>query len=669
MGGSAPFLPCFVLRWLPCCSLVAAISGCAHGIAPPATDDHALAKRARVLRIEDTRRDEPLFLDSLMVGGDARFRAHAALASGRIGARAHLPRLRTIAIDLDSGVAANALFALGLMKDTAAVSLGARALRASDDVAIEGAWLLGELGEAGRAEITRALADSGLASPARGALLLAAARLRPVPVTAITPWLISPDTGVAWKAAYALARTRNAAGVRALLGIATSKASRIREQVARGLGLSAAGDSLGGDARRALVTLAHAPEAHVRVNAVRALATYGRITRPEILAALGDDDAAVRLVAAQSLQQVLDSSAADWRTAVEGDTAFVVQRPIAVAAARRGITTDFAGAWRTSTDWQHRVAVLEMDGFGNADSSLDRLEAWRRDPDARVRAAATGAVAALEDSVVVRSRVRATLRLALGDADVGVRTAALDGLARRASDADVLGALGAHARAQRDSDADARLAFWSLVDSALASRGSAISASTLRMLDAVSRPVHPLERAAAARIPRFASWRDDTGDARPLAWYLARAREAATSPARTARISTEKGTFELALFAEDAPLTVRNFVALAQRGYFDGQRFHRVVPNFVVQGGDPRGDGSGGPGHAIRDELNRRRYLRGTLGMALSGPDTGGSQFFIAHSPQPHLDGGYTVFGQLIHGADVLDRIVQGDRIVRLTVR
>ena len=154
-----------------------------------------------------------------------------------------------------------------------------------------------------------------------------------------------------------------------------------------------------------------------------------------------------------------------------------------------------------------------------------------------------------------------------------------------------------------------------------------------------------------------------------MSWYLARAREATTSSARIARISTEKGEFDLALLAEVAPLTVHNFVALAQRGYFDGQRFHRVVPNFVVQGGDPRGDGSGGPGHAIRDELNRRRYLRGTLGMALSGPNTGGSQFFIAHSPQPHLDGGYTVFGQLIEGADVLDRIVQGDRIVRVTVR
>ena len=90
-------------------------------------------------------------------------------------------------------------------------------------------------------------------------------------------------------------------------------------------------------------------------------------------------------------------------------------------------------------------------------------------------------------------------------------------------------------------------------------------------------------------------------------------------------------------------------------------------PNFVIQGGDPRGEGTGGPGTVIRDEINRWRYDRGTLGMALSGPDTGGSQFFLTHSPQPHLDGRYTIFGRLTSGADVLDRIVQGDRIRRIT--
>ena len=129
---------------------------------------------------------------------------------------------------------------------------------------------------------------------------------------------------------------------------------------------------------------------------------------------------------------------------------------------------------------------------------------------------------------------------------------------------------------------------------------------------------------------------------------------------------TERGTVSLELTCPEAPLTCLNFLHLAAQGYFDGLAFHRVVPDFVVQAGDPRGDGWGGPGYAIRDEINTLRYRRGTVGMALSGPDTGGSQFFITLAPQPHLDGGYTVFGRVVAGDEVLDRLVQGDRIQRI---
>ena len=139
------------------------------------------------------------------------------------------------------------------------------------------------------------------------------------------------------------------------------------------------------------------------------------------------------------------------------------------------------------------------------------------------------------------------------------------------------------------------------------------------------------------------------------------------TPAPRATIETERGTMVVELFGADAPLTVDNFLRLVDRRYFDGSRWHRVVPNFVIQDGDPRGDGNGGPGTVIRDELNRRRYDRGVLGMALSGADTGGSQFFLTHSPQPHLDRRYTVFGRLSSGPQVLDLIVQGDRIRRIT--
>src|SRR4029453_8697973 len=115
-------------------------------------------------------------------------------------------------------------------------------------------------------------------------------------------------------------------------------------------------------------------------------------------------------------------------------------------------------------------------------------------------------------------------------------------------------------------------------------------------------------------------------------------------------------------------LTVMNLVTLAKKGYFDAAPIHRVVPGFVVQDGDPTGTGSGGPGYEIRDELSPLPYRTGTVGMALSGPDTGGSQWFVTQAPQPHLDGGYTVFGQIASGMDVVLLVEQDDRIRSLTV-
>jgi peptidyl-prolyl cis-trans isomerase B (cyclophilin B) len=130
-------------------------------------------------------------------------------------------------------------------------------------------------------------------------------------------------------------------------------------------------------------------------------------------------------------------------------------------------------------------------------------------------------------------------------------------------------------------------------------------------------------------------------------------------------LETDRGTLDIELLPAEAPLTVAAFIDLVNRRYFDGTRWHRVVPNFVVQDGDPRGDGWGGPGFAIRDEINPVRYETGTVGMALSGPNTGGSQYFITHSAQPHLDGIYTIFGRVVGGggSTALHAIGQGDRI------
>ncbi len=180
-------------------------------------------------------------------------------------------------------------------------------------------------------------------------------------------------------------------------------------------------------------------------------------------------------------------------------------------------------------------------------------------------------------------------------------------------------------------------------------------------------------RIAAGRLLRQAGIRDvqddpgpcDTGVPRLTCSLLAGARQDRT----TAILETTRGTIEIELYRQDAPLTVANFVTLAKRGFFDGHTFMRVVPYFVIQGGDPRDDQEGGPGYSIRCEINMRPFERGAVGMALSGKDTGGSQFFITLSPQPHLDGGYTCFGRVIAGMAAAEHIVAGDRIKTVRIK
>jgi peptidyl-prolyl cis-trans isomerase B (cyclophilin B) len=135
-------------------------------------------------------------------------------------------------------------------------------------------------------------------------------------------------------------------------------------------------------------------------------------------------------------------------------------------------------------------------------------------------------------------------------------------------------------------------------------------------------------------------------------------------------IETSKGPIELELYAAHAPLTVNNFVFLARDGYYDGVGFHRVIANFMIQGGDPTGTGRGGPGYRFADEFdgNPLRHERGVISMANAGPGTNGSQFFITHGPQPHLDGRHTVFGKVTKGIDVVDAIAQGDSMIKVTV-
>ena len=137
---------------------------------------------------------------------------------------------------------------------------------------------------------------------------------------------------------------------------------------------------------------------------------------------------------------------------------------------------------------------------------------------------------------------------------------------------------------------------------------------------------------------------------------------------KKAIIETEKGNIILELFENEAPKTVDNFVKLINQGFYNGLTFHRVIDNFMIQCGCPKGDGTGGPGYTIKCEINPKKHRTGTLSMAHAGKNTGGSQFFITHAPQPHLDGVHTVFGQVREGMDVVNKIRQGDIMTKVSV-
>jgi peptidyl-prolyl cis-trans isomerase B (cyclophilin B) len=155
-----------------------------------------------------------------------------------------------------------------------------------------------------------------------------------------------------------------------------------------------------------------------------------------------------------------------------------------------------------------------------------------------------------------------------------------------------------------------------------------------------------------------------------LKWDSSPEMQIDTNKKYLAEIETNKGVIELELFPNHAPKTVNNFVFLAGKGFYDGLSFHRVISNFMIQGGDPTGTGAGGPGYSFEDEVgdNPLTHETGVISMANAGPNTNGSQFFITHSPQPHLNGNHTVFGKVVSGQDVVDSIRQGDKMERVII-
>lgn len=664
----------------------------------------AITAIARALRMEDVRELDPDLLHELAGHRDHEVRRRALMAAGRIGDTAATPLiLRALATDPDSGVRADAAFALGLLGDSSSAVLDGLAAAAPPgwtppredvEVTIEVLEALGKIGgERARALVEAALdATQSLDGPvqhrvAAQALLTIWRFTDRRSVQAAAPFLAAGDPEIRWRAAYALMRGGHPDALPHLLELGDDPEHRVRAYTARAL--TAEGADSAGVADRALDWLRSGlddPHPHVRINAVRALAGYGqRAPLQNMAGRLSDPDPSVVLAAAGALAQLgtpAASALADAFQRYDSDqpTPAVAGALLeALAHVDSEAAAPIIAAWATAPGWRPYFAARAVPAL-EPTTALPIGRVLARHDDVRVASAALGAVAAIaagagEESPHLRDQARAVLRDGASADDPLLRSAGLLGFGPLSDSSDVGLLLDAIRRvpgrdplpAERQS---AIAALGALAD--LAGRtGSGLAIAN--RLFALSAPADPWIRAAAAEIGD--GWgpapRPEAGE--DLAFYadVARRYVAATlageEPPR-AHIRTPHGTIVVQLLAGEAPLTVHNFIRLAESGYFDRGVWHRVIPNFVLQDGAPAGQPSGGPGWSIRDEINRVRYDRGALGMALSGPDTGGSQWFITHSPQPHLDGGYTVFGRVIDGMDAATAVLQGEPLASIRI-
>ena len=621
-------------------------------------------------------------LVALLDDAEPQLRRRAALALGRVGLSEGVAPLIDRLADLEVEVRQMSAFALGLIGDPAATDALVGALqdpsprvqgRAAQALGRIGAVVAAEpIGDLVRTHVTAAFdvdpEDLSYPQPAAvEAFRLALYALADLDAFEPLARTILEEDGQPilwwWPVAYALERLEDPRAFNALTTLAGVQGSVGVALAARGLGALA--DPAAIDT---LVGLLDPDRRDVRVmaSAVRALGEIGdprAVPALEQFALTSGLDPTLLLETVEALGQLGSRDA--FNVYIELIThPWTPLRAAALGALARSDPDSFMlvlSGLEPDTDWTVRAALAEALEAIDPDVATYRLTLMLTDEDKRVLPSVLSSLVAHRAPNAV-----SVLLEQLRNDDVVVRKTA----AQLLGELQPSGADEALAEAYRAAVTDPSYVARAATLDALAKYGGRLAQEALRA--ALDDPDWAVRVLAAHRLDELEPTVDHAAQIRPAPSRrrvdYADPQLVMPSVSPHVYIETDHGTFEIELNVLDAPLTSANFMALARSGFFDGLTFHRVVPNYVVQGGDPRSDSEGGPGYTVRDELSGIPYLRGTVGMALDWEDTGGSQFFITHSPQPHLDGRYTVFGRVVDGMETVDQIRRGDVIQRVLV-
>jgi cyclophilin family peptidyl-prolyl cis-trans isomerase/HEAT repeat protein len=657
----------------------AAAAAPAEALPPPPGDLRQREDLRRLVQRQAAR--DTLALVRALMDDDAVVRARAALALGSFAAAPAVPALIPLLADDDPSVRAFAAFALGQVGDANLTGPLIDALHRERDPLVR-RQVVHAMGRAGDRSALAALAGASLSRDEARARAIAIARfgMRDVvdpQATALLAALLADDDPLLRRdAAYFFGRiTDTTAWAQHAGAIRAAAAARPLDDPAQphlALALGRLGNAR--DLPHLERLLSESPDWTARVNAARALGMVPEAASGALLAALDDEVYHVAVAAAQALASRVGAAGALTEWAEANPDEWHVWTAFLPAIVRAGRT----GAVRAALARAHdhgpfaRAAALRALADARHPALLAHLLDAAADADPRIAGAALDALAqrwARQRSASRAAALYPTFAEGVRRADAGTVQAAAPALADSLFFAMGGGAVMREAFAALEESRSV-----GAMTAIVRAHGVARDTAALNFLiDVALHGPHPVVRRAAtdALDQRFGEGIDfePTGLSAPPFPVLQVDRLARLGPRPHLRLETERGTIVLELASDWAPITVLSITRLAEEGYYDGVAFHRVLPNFVAQGGDfARGDGFGGPEYFLPSEFTPLAYEAGALGMASAGPDTEGSQFFITHSMQPHLEGGYTLFGRVVAGQDVVDALRVGDRVLRARV-